>query len=181
MKFSSFKQPQRPERLPMVWPGRQNFAAEARCDAQGTPQPKPVEHRNPALLAMARGKRCLLQVPGICNCPPATVVACHSNFSIHGKAGARKADDQYTVWGGGPCHRWLDQPIGHDGPTKAEKQAVFMRAHLDQVLEWRRIVGDMSYTPRERAAAHWALLLLESNPPPALDTRAQPAMKGIAT
>lgn len=155
-----FAQKPKPDRAPMAWPGAQNFAPAGRADGAGEACPKPVEHRNPALLAMARGKRCLLHVPGICNCPPATVVACHSNFSIHGKAGARKADDQYSVWGGAACHRWLDQ-----GPAPYEqKLAVFMRAHLDQVLEWRRIVGDMSYTPKERKAAHWALCLLEASP-----------------
>lgn len=173
-----FKQPAKPDRAPVAWPGVQSFAPASRADGAGAACPKPVEHRNPALLAMARGKRCLLQVPGVCDCPRATVVACHSNFSIHGKAGARKADDQYTVWGGSACHRWLDQ-----GPAPYEqKQAVFMRAHLDQVLEWRRIVGDMSYTPRERRAAHWALCLLEASPNPllAIDTRAQPAINSGA-
>ena len=162
----TFRRQTLPERKPMAWPGKQSFAPAARCDGAGAACPKSLEHRNPALLAMARGKRCLLQVPGICDCNPASTVACHSNFSIHGKAGARKADDHYSVWGGSSCHRWLDQ-----GPASYEqKQAAFMRAHLDQVLEWRRIVGDMSHTPKDRKAAHWALCLLESvpNPPPAL-------------
>lgn len=150
----------RPDRAPMAWPGPQSFAPASRADGAGEACPKPVEHRNPALLAMARGKPCLLLVPGVCNCQPASTVACHSNFSIHGKAGARKADDQHTVWGGAACHRWLDQ-----GPAPyEEKLAVFLAAQARQVLKWQAIVGDMSYTPRERAAAHWALCLLETTP-----------------
>lgn len=176
MQRTSLKQPGRPERKPMAWPGPQHFAAPAVIEDEVHAQPKTIQHRNPALLAIARGKHCLLQVPGVCNCPSATVVACHSNFSIHGKAGARKADDQYSVWGGSACHRWLDQ-----GPaTHEQKLAVFMRAHLDQVLAWRRILGDMSYTPRERKAAHWALMLLEVNPLPAIIPLAQAAIKTVA-
>jgi hypothetical protein len=169
----------RPERQPIVHKPLVRPVNAGRCDGVNAACPKPVEHRNPALLAMARGKRCLLQVPGVCNCDPRTTVAAHSNWSIHGKSGARKADDMYVVNSCSACHSWLDQ----GSAPKAEKLAVFMRAHLDQVLEWRRIVGDMSYTPRERKAAHWALCLLEAskNPPLALDTRAQAAMKGIAT
>ncbi|MES3041820.1 MAG: nuclease domain-containing protein [Pseudomonadota bacterium] len=156
----AFKQPAKPDRAPMAWPGKQDFAPASRADGAGEACPKPVEHRNPALLAMARGKRCLLQVPGVCNCDPRTTVACHSNLGIHGKAKSRKADDQYSVQGCSACHTWLDQ-----GPApKAEKTATFMRAHLDQVLAWRMVVGDMSYTPRERKAAHWALCLLEASP-----------------
>lgn len=163
----------------MAWPGPQSFAPAGRADGAGEACPKPVEHRNPALLAMARGKPCLLRIPLTCKDDRATVVAAHSNQSIHGKGMARKADDQYTVWACSACHRFLDQGNG----SQRINEAFFMQAHLDQVLEWRRIAGDMSYTPRERKAVHWALCLLESeqNPPAALDTRAQAAMKGIAT
>lgn len=159
MNRSGFKRPvyQRP---PASHPQPISRGVVSRCDALALVQPKTMEQRNPHLLAMARGKRCLLCVPGICDCKPASVVACHSNFAIHGKSGARKADDQFSVWGGMSCHRWLDQ-----GPAPYEqKLAVFMRAHLDQVLEWRRMVGDMSYPPKDRAAAHWALCLLEASP-----------------
>lgn len=148
-----------PERTPKAWPGKQNFVPASRCDEAGAAQPKPVERRNPALLAMARGKPCLLQVPGVCNGDPRTTVACHSNLGIHGKAKARKADDHYSVFGCSSCHAWLDT----SGAAKADKAATFMRAHLDQVLAWRRIAGDMTYTPRERKAVHWALCLLEAS------------------
>ncbi|WP_213956320.1 nuclease domain-containing protein [Variovorax sp. dw_954] len=115
---------------------------------------KPEAHRNPFLLSMARGQRCLLQVAGVCNDDPSTTVACHSNWSEHGKAGARKADDQYHVYGCSACHRWLDQ-----GPAPAgEKRERFMAAHSWIVLIWRDIVAGMvPATPKERAAARWAL------------------------
>ncbi len=120
--------------------------------------PKTEPQRNAALLAMARGQRCLLQVPGVCRPDPATTVACHSNQSVHGKAGARPADDQWHVYGCAPCHRWLDQ-----GPAPAaEKVERFGAAHRWMVAIWQDIVAGMQpATPRERRAAQWALERLE--------------------
>lgn len=116
--------------------------------------PKTVKQENRALLNMARGQRCLLQVPGTCTGDTATTVACHSNQSVHGKAGARKADDQWSVWGCVRCHTWLDQ-----GPAPAaEKIERFAAAHRWMVAIWRDIVaGVQPATPRERRAAEWAL------------------------
>jgi hypothetical protein len=125
--------------------------------------PKTEPKRNRALLDMAEGRSCLLRVPGIC-CDGHTV-ACHSNLSIHGKAGARKADDQYSVFGCATCHRWLDQ-----GPASASrKQAVFMAAHVRQVDQWRIIAADKSEPYRLQQAALWALIQLNSSQPFSLE------------
>lgn len=124
--------------------------------AQLTAVPKPVEHRNPDLLGLARGRYCLLRIPGICCGRHDTVVACHSNSSDHGKGGARKADDQWTVWGCWNCHCWLDQ-----GPADyREKNRAFSTAHILQIEAWARIAYDMAEPPRARRAAEWALRLL---------------------
>jgi len=125
--------------------------------------PKTVEHRNPHLLAMARGQRCLLRIPGVCTENRETTVACHSNLGIHGKAGARKAEDFYSCWGCMACHRWLDQD---KRPSYEEKTEAFLRAHARQVVEWQRIVADMARPPRDCRAAHWALALLADVPAP---------------
>jgi len=116
--------------------------------------PKPVAHRNRRLLDLARGMPCLLRIEGICNGGTDTTVACHSNLAIHGKAGARKADDQWHVHGCAACHRWLDQ-----GPAPAaEKVERFGAAHRWMVAIWQDIVaGNVPATPRERKAAQWAL------------------------
>lgn len=123
------------------------------------PVPKPVEHRNPHLLSMANGMPCLLLVPGICNHRQDTTVSCHSNLSIHGKAGARKADDQYTVWGCAACHEWLDRGKA----PAALKEKTFMEAHARQVLAWR---GIAQFDPflKDKRAAQWALDLLNATP-----------------
>ena len=171
----AFKQPAKPDRAPMAWPGKQDFVPASRADGAGEACPKPVEHRNPALLAMARGKPCLFRIPGICTDNRATVVACHQN---EGKGMAIKQNDHMSAAGCFACHTAYDQ-----GPAlRPVKREWFRVAHGRQILEWQRVVGDMSYTPKERAAVHWALCLIyQSNPTPALDTRAQLAMKGIAT
>lgn len=123
-------------------------------------QPKTEPHRNRALLDLAMGKPCLFMVPGECVGGTSTTVACHSNKSAHGKAGARKADDEYSVWGCFGCHAWLD--IGK-APTHT-KDMVFMRSHADQVLEWRRIAASAGASARDRLSAQWALDQLNATP-----------------
>ena len=121
---------------------------------------KPKEWRNPHLLAMAKGKPCLFRLPGICNHNPETTVAAHSNLSIHGKGGARKANDQYSAWACSACHSWFDA-----GPSPAEHKAEWFKlAHADQVLEWRRIAFDRSGKPKDKAAVIAALTALDCWP-----------------
>lgn len=118
------------------------------------PRAKSEARRNPFLLTMARGQRCLLKVSGVCCGDPATTVAAHSNWSEHGKAGVRKADDCYHVWACFACHTWLDQ-----GPAPAEEK----RRCWDAAFEWMKeiwmdvVCGFQHATPKERAAAQWAL------------------------
>lgn len=120
------------------------------------PVPKTEPRRNPHLLTLAKGQQCLLRIPGVCVGYSRTVVACHSNLSRHGKGGARKADDHYTVWGCMACHIWLDQ----GGACAADKEAAFERAHREQRLRWAEIAfdpyGSGLYPPKGRAAARWA-------------------------
>lgn len=152
------RDPDRLRSVPAVTPGA--FRAPQPVVAAPAAAPKSAAQRNAHLRDMARGMPCLLRVPGVCTQDRATVVCCHSNLSIHGKAGARKADDHYSVWGCAACHQWLDR-----GPApRAQKVATFMAAHLAQVLEWRAIAFDSRSQARDRAAALWALGLLNSQP-----------------
>jgi hypothetical protein len=123
-----------------------------------TANPKPLEHRNPTLLAMAKDRPCLLLIPGICNHRVDTTVAAHSNLSIHGKAGARKADDQYSVWACHACHFWLDTSKA----AAAHKEMAFTLGHVRQVLAWRLVAMDPMEPRRFQAAARWALGLLKA-------------------
>lgn len=124
-------------------------------------QPKPVAQRNPHLLMMACGQSCVIRVPGVCNGDPSTTVAAHSNLGLHGKAKGRKADDQYHVYACSACHTWLDQ-----GPAPAAvKRERFMSAHIWMVSIWRDIAAGFQHgTPKDVAAAHWALERLNAMP-----------------
>ena len=133
----------------------------ARCDGQVRAVAKTEPKRNRALLDMARGEGCLLRVPGVCTGDKATTVACHSNWAEHGKAGARKADDCYSVWGCAACHQWLDQGKAHH----QEKRRVWDGAFAWQRDIWIQITaGLLDATPKERKAAQWALDQLAATP-----------------
>lgn len=158
---STFKRPKL-ERAPTVHkPVPEHLrrsASFARADGGHEAAPKPEAHRNAALLEMARGRQCLLQFPDVCRNPDTeTTVAAHSNWSDHGKAGARKADEPFSVWACHACHSLLDQG---SHLTAEEKRASFDAAHRRQVQEWARIAADPTEKPRFRKAADWALNLL---------------------
>lgn len=81
------------------------------------------------MLNACRGQICFLRVPGICpgRDPEETIVPCHSNFSEHGKGGARKADDKFTVPGCMWCHAWLDA----GGASFERKHNVWCRGYSE--------------------------------------------------
>lgn len=80
---------------------------------------------NKTALDACREQACFLSIPGVCCGDSRTVVPCHANWSEYGKAGARKADDIYTVPGCGVCHYWLD--FGKS--SYEEKKAAWERAY----------------------------------------------------
>lgn len=72
---------------------------------------KPTVAEGSKYIDACRGEECYLRVPGVCvsrGWSHDSVVDCHSNQSIHGKAGGLKAKHEFTVPGCGPCHYWLD-------------------------------------------------------------------------
>jgi hypothetical protein len=139
-------------------PSRTLHTASYTGTASGESIDKPQQHRSAALLEMARDRPCLLMVPGLCNHRTDTTVAAHSNLGIHGKAGARKADDQYSAWACACCHMWLDTSKA----LASQKEAAFMAAHARQVLAWRLVAMDPKEPERFRKAALWALGLLNA-------------------
>lgn len=124
------------------------------------PAPKRRAYRDPALLELARGRHCLLRIPGMCVGATETTVAAHSNLLAHGKGKARKADDCYSVFACYPCHFWLDQ----GSASAVDKEAAFMAAHVRQVFAWREIAADASEPERFRKAAQRALEHLNATP-----------------
>lgn len=160
-----FKRPEYVRAAPSA-PTRGRGGVLANCAEAGISVSKTEPHRNRHLLYMARGQHCLLRVPGVCIGGTETTVACHSNLSIHGKGGARKADDEYHAAGCFACHRWLDQGSA-DGELKA---LTFMNAHLEQVGIWRVLAASPGQPPKDRAAAQWALDHLNASPLGALES-----------
>lgn len=112
------------------------------------PVQKRTAYRDAALLEMARGRHCLLRIPGMCVGATETTVAAHSNLLSHGEGKSRKADDCYSVFACYPCHFWLDQGAA----AAVDKEAAFMAAHVRQVFAWREIAADAGEPERFRAA-----------------------------
>lgn len=56
----------------------------------------------------ARGEDCTINLEGVCNYDPDTVVWCHSNQSAHGKGMGLKANDEHGAYGCCACHAVYD-------------------------------------------------------------------------
>ena len=124
--------------------------------------PKTTRLENPHLLSMARGRDCLMRVPGVCNNDTSTTVAAHSNRAEHGKALGRKADDHFSAWACFRCHSWLDQ-----GPGARDRelgQGLFTQALARQILAWGDIERDPTAPAKDRQAALWALFQYSRHP-----------------
>lgn len=97
---------------------------------------KPTVAEGKRFIDACRGEECYLRVPGVCcsiGWSHESVVDCHSNQMRHGKAGALKAENRYTVPGCAPCHKWIDQNTV--GTPKQEKFDVWDRAYE----EWEQV------------------------------------------
>lgn len=62
------------------------------------------KYRNKKILKHAEGQDCQMQIPGICNHNPETVVAAHSDAIEDGKGKGTKAHDHMTVFCCEACH-----------------------------------------------------------------------------
>lgn len=89
---------------------------------------KPKRLVSPKLQRSARGQECTLQVVGVCNFNPDTVVLAHVQTE-GGKMGG-KCDDFSAVFCCSECHRWLDQYLGTE-----EERLFYTRRAL--VRTWR--------------------------------------------
>jgi hypothetical protein len=115
--------------------------------------PKSPRARNPALLAMARGKPCLLLSP-ICKPDPETTVACHGAGIENGKGMGYKVSDGNTVCGCTACNHYTD---AYKGATAEQKKAVFEAGFMRQLEAWRELAAGAKTKPAEKKAAQWAL------------------------
>lgn len=164
---SSFKRPEYVRAAPSApTRGRGGQMTVIDADAVGRAIPKNPRAENPHLLAMARGKPCLIRSP-ICNFDVETTVACHGGGVANGKGVGYKVSDFLSCWGCSSCNHFTD---AYGGATKAQKQDAFMLGHLAQVCEWRAIAGSASADPKDKRAAQWALDHLNASPVGELDS-----------
>ncbi len=88
-----------------------------------------MNYENRKLLDLARDQPC-----AHCGRNDGTVVAAHSNQSIHGKGARLKAHDCFIAFLCVRCHSWLDQganakdPLGIYYATREDKAEMFNRA-----------------------------------------------------
>lgn len=79
--------------------------------ATGKPRAKRMKSAGPKMTPIrkaAQGEDCTIQIPGVCNCDPATTVLCHSNRLADGKGMGLKAPDTAAAFGCSACHDVLD-------------------------------------------------------------------------
>lgn len=84
------------------------------------------------------------------------VMACHSNWAIHGKGKSVKADDNRIAAGCDECHRELDQGNTY---TEAEKQRAWWVAHkltVCQLLAARLWPADVPVPDIEHYPEQWS-------------------------
>lgn len=116
-------------------------------------------YRDRDLLDLARDEECLMRVPGVCKIDRVTTVSAHSNQAKHGKGGAIKAHDTYSVWACARCHAWLDQ--GHSA-TQEQKIAAWAAGFRRQVIAWRAIAENIAAKPWRVSAAQRAIEWLKT-------------------
>lgn len=67
----------------------------------------------------ARGKPCMVRIPGVCNGDPETTVLAH--YRLAGTCGAgMKPDDAQAAWACAACHDVIDGRVRRDHYSSAE-------------------------------------------------------------
>lgn len=98
---------------------RQAAPLRSRSKTNSDPRPATGEAK------LCKGQVCYLRLPGVA-CTGQAHDPCHSNQAKHGKGGAIKAHDLYTVPGCRTCHNELDQGMRF---TREEKFTLWDSAY----------------------------------------------------
>ncbi len=157
LKRSGFKRPVM-ERKPVVHkpldPKHRRVVNTGPVEGEVQPIQKNPPGRNQAYRDLAKGKECMLRVPGVCCRNSETTVLAHSNSMANGKGMGLKADDAIgAVWACYTCHMWADQ-----GKAPRElKDAAFDLGVKRMETQLEQIIADPQAKPRDRSAAEWAL------------------------
>lgn len=98
----------------------------------------------------ARGQRCTLCLPGVCNYDTETTVLAHSNLLEHGKGMGLKAPDTAACFACSACHDVLDGRA----PRPAWMTVREMLAHFDLAMaRTHKILRRMGLIPDEQQVA----------------------------
>lgn len=97
--------------------------------------------RSPALLKLAQGAPCLIQIPGLCT--GRNVVACHSNWQEHGKGVGLKGHDCFIAFGCQQCHEAID---GRNKLEKDDRRHYWRQGH-DRTILWLFQNDHLKVTP----------------------------------
>jgi hypothetical protein len=92
---------------------------------------KPMKKSRPKMTpirASARNEECTMQIPGICNRDPATVVWAHSNNAVDGKGAGIKARDEEGCYACFTCHSFYDGGYANAGWDRSALNSYFNRA-----------------------------------------------------
>lgn len=85
----------------------------------------------------ARGKQCLVRIPGVCNFTPETVIAAH--IRIAGTCGVgMKPSDLLTVRACSACHDVIDGRVRPKGLKKEDLILYVHEAHCRTLIEYER-------------------------------------------
>lgn len=134
MRRTGFKRPERASRatrLPAPAPTGMQRGVYARCNETATVVEKRCYVRSDALMAAYRLIPCQH-----CGRDDGTVCGAHANWSIFGKGGHIKADDNRAASLCAACH----VPVLDQGSrlSRAERKAMWWAAHVRTVLELMR-------------------------------------------
>lgn len=99
---------------------------------------RPAGYSDAKLRNACAGQPCYLRYAGVCCGDRLTVVPAHSNEGAHGKGGALKARDRFTVPACFACHAEHDQGRRF---TYEEKCARWRAAYLEWAIARSRILG----------------------------------------
>lgn len=96
---------------------------------------KPATYRNQKIRDSARGKECLMHIPGVCTHDPSKTIWSHYRGLIGGKARGLKADDLCG------CYACTDCDAVYDGQRKPpmgmnwdEVELAWFEAHIKSIV-----------------------------------------------
>lgn len=89
------------------------------------------------LRKFAKGKPCLVRIPGVCNFQPETTVLAH--IRIAGSGGSRKPSDLSAVWACSDCHDVIDLRNRNGRQVRSDLDAYERDAMARQAEEYDRL------------------------------------------